>query len=368
MPSSTASVFTVSLLATIATASPFAEQQPAARLNTRDMARPKFSNVPYGQQLKSCVQPNMIALTFDDGPGMYTSHVLDLLEKAGNLKATFFLNGKNGQNGMEITAVSSVVKQMMNAGHQVGSHSYSHKNFDQISADEQAQELLRNEDAFVNLIGVVPTYFRPPYTACGATCLATAGNLAYHVTDYDLDTKDYEGNLEASKNRFQDGMSQAPKSWVVLSHDIHELTANTFTPFMIDTAKAKGYKFVTIGECMGDPKENWYRDPTTGRAVAALGSSNNVKPHAPDSSSVASTTGASTTAGSMSSSRATSTPSAVGTGNNSSANSNASSTNSAGSPSSTTAAPSNEGAASRMGFGSLLASVVCGATLFAVLM
>ncbi|TLS26891.1 hypothetical protein PpBr36_05010 [Pyricularia pennisetigena] len=368
MPSSTGVVFTASLLATLAASSPLAEQQPAGRLVPRAMARPKFSNVPYGQQLKSCVQPNMIALTFDDGPSIYTAHVLDLLEKAGNLKATFFLNGKNGANGMENSAVSSVLKRMLDAGHQVASHSYSHKNFDEISADDQAQELLLNEDSFVNLIGMVPTYFRPPFTACGATCLATAGKLAYHVTDYDLDTKDYEGNLQASKNRFQDGMSQAPKSWVVLAHDIHELTANTITPFMIDTAKSKGYKFVTIGECLGDPKENWYRDPTTGRAVAALGS-NNVKPPAPTSSLTASTTFAMTTAGSPSSERPTSTPSAVRAGNsNNSASSDVSRTGTASSPSSTTAASSQEGAAGRVGFGTLFASVMSGAVAFALLM
>ncbi|TLD08078.1 hypothetical protein PspLS_10577 [Pyricularia sp. CBS 133598] len=369
MPSSTAAVFTVSLLATLAAASPLAEQQPAARLNTRAMARPKFGNVPYGQQLKSCVQPNMIALTFDDGPGQYTGHVLDLLEKAGNLKATFFLNSKNGPNGMENSAQSSVLKRMMDAGHQLASHSYSHKNFDEISADEQEQELLLNEDAFARLIGMVPTYFRPPFTACGATCMATAGRLAYHITDYDLDTKDYELNLQASKNKFQEGMSQAPKSWVVLAHDIHELTANSITPFMIDTAKARGYKFVTMGECLGDPKENWYRDPTTGRAVAALGSSNNVKPPAPVSSSVSSTTAGSTTAASTSASRPTSTPTTVRAGNSSNTvPSDVSSTTSSGSPASTTAASSKEGAAGRMGFGGLFASVVCGATAFALLM
>ncbi|KAH9433152.1 hypothetical protein MCOR02_007817 [Pyricularia oryzae] len=368
MPSSTAAVFTVSLLATLAAASPLAEQQPAARLNPRAMARPKFGNVPYGQQLKSCVEPNMIALTFDDGPGQYTAHVLDLLEKAGNLKATFFLNGKNGQNGMENSGLSSVLKRMVNAGHQLASHSYSHKNFDEISADEQEQELLLNEDAFARLIGMVPTYFRPPFTACGATCLATAGRLAYHVTDYDLDTKDYEGNLQASKNKFQEGMSQSPKSWVALAHDIHELTANSITPFMIDTAKSKGYKFVTMGECLGDPRENWYRDPSTGRAVAALGSSNNVKPPALVSSESSSTTASSTTATATSTSvsKPTSTPTPVRAGN--STTSNASSTRSAGSPASTSAAAFKEGAADRVGFGGLFASLIWGATAFALLM
>jgi hypothetical protein len=37
---------------------------------------------------------------------------------------------------------------------------------------------------------------------------------------------------------------------------------------MIDMAHANGYKMVTVGQCLGDPEENWYRDATTGEPVA----------------------------------------------------------------------------------------------------
>lgn len=275
MSPSTATLFTASLLATLVASNPAADS-----LNPRAMAaRPKFGNVPYGKQITSCVAPNMIALTFDDGPGMFTDHVLDLFQKAGNIKATFYLNGNNGGsgNGMVNSSLTPVLKRMLASGHQLASHSFSHADFGKISEADQTKELVQNEEVFANLLGVVPTYFRPPFTSCDATCLATASKLGYHVTDYDLDTKDFEGFLQPSKDKFTAAIAQAPKSWIVLSHDIHALTANSLTPFMIDQARAKGYKFVTVGECLGDPQENWYRNPVTGNPIGG-GTNNNVKP------------------------------------------------------------------------------------------
>lgn len=71
-----------------------------------------------GQVYFGCSVPGTVALTFDDGPFMYTDGVLDALSAAG-MKATFFLNGQNWAN---IYDYSSTVQRMVNEGHQVGSH------------------------------------------------------------------------------------------------------------------------------------------------------------------------------------------------------------------------------------------------------
>lgn len=39
---------------------------------------------------------------------------------------------------------------------------------------------------------------------------------------------------------------------------------------MIDNAREHGYKLVTVGECLDDPEENWYRDPLTGGRLRNL--------------------------------------------------------------------------------------------------
>ena len=76
-----------------------------------------------------------IALTFDDGPGIYTLEVLELLKKY-NSKATFFCIGKNIETHPEI------LQKVIDEGHLVGNHSYSHsKFFDFYNAQKITEEL-----------------------------------------------------------------------------------------------------------------------------------------------------------------------------------------------------------------------------------
>ena len=73
----------------------------------------------YSQKVIDKNKP-MVALTFDDGPNYNTGKVLDILNKY-NVKATFFLLGKNIEDNKEI------VKKMNEYGMEIGNHTYSHK-------------------------------------------------------------------------------------------------------------------------------------------------------------------------------------------------------------------------------------------------
>jgi peptidoglycan/xylan/chitin deacetylase (PgdA/CDA1 family) len=50
------------------------------------------SGYAFGQIISSCTVPGTVALAFDDGPYVYTDHVLDVLD-AGGHTSTFFMNG-----------------------------------------------------------------------------------------------------------------------------------------------------------------------------------------------------------------------------------------------------------------------------------
>lgn len=95
---------TVSLFTFLAVASPFHNHDKRAQ--------------PYGTILYSCGQPNHVALTFDDGPYIYTAGILDKL-KAANMRATFFINGDNYDS---IYNYNSTVHRYIADGHQIGSH------------------------------------------------------------------------------------------------------------------------------------------------------------------------------------------------------------------------------------------------------
>ena len=60
------------------------------------------------------------------------------------------------------------------------------------------------------------------------------------------------------------------RAWLGLAHDTLHQSVHRWTPFMIKNAREYGFKLVTVGECMNDPEENWYRDPLTGGALRDL--------------------------------------------------------------------------------------------------
>lgn len=75
---------------------------------------------PQGTIITSCTVPNTVALTFDDGPYIYTEDLLDKLEAVG-FRATFFQNGNNWDS---IYNYNSTLKRMIAGKHQIASHTY----------------------------------------------------------------------------------------------------------------------------------------------------------------------------------------------------------------------------------------------------
>lgn len=76
------------------------------------------SVVPYGVIIDRCTVPGTVALTFDDGPWIYTARTLEILRENG-ARVTFFINGQALGN---IYAFSGLVQQALADGHQVASH------------------------------------------------------------------------------------------------------------------------------------------------------------------------------------------------------------------------------------------------------
>ncbi|OJJ44929.1 hypothetical protein ASPZODRAFT_70603 [Penicilliopsis zonata CBS 506.65] len=238
---------------------------------TSTIPRPKIGNVLYGPSIiRSCNVPGTVALTYDDGPYKYTQDLLDLLDRY-DAKATFFITGVNNGKG-QIDDLNlpwaSLIKDMYLKGHQVASHTWSHQNLTRITSDQRREQILRNEAAIRNIIGVFPTYMRPPFSSCdiASNCLDDMGSFGYHVVLYDLDTQDYRNaNPEAiqqSKDIFDRELSYwkvSEKSWLVIGHDIQEQTVYNLTEHMLRRLTDDGYRAVTVGDCLSDPRENWYR-------------------------------------------------------------------------------------------------------------
>lgn len=157
---------------------------------------------------------------------------------------------------------------MYNSGHQIASHTWTHQNLNTLSAADFSNQMIYNEMAIRNILGVIPTYFRPPYVDCNSACFTSLSNLGYHVIYYDLDTFDYANDapnlIQNSKNYFSNFINPSPASGLVLNHDTHSQTVYNLTKFMLDTMASKGYgTSVTVGTCLGDPRTNWYRQASS---------------------------------------------------------------------------------------------------------
>jgi peptidoglycan/xylan/chitin deacetylase (PgdA/CDA1 family) len=245
-----------------------ANKTPAGA-TTRNDVRTQKGSVSYGGAgIYACRKPGTVAITYDDGPYIYTDEVLNKFNAAG-FKATFFVTGINIGKGAIDEAWAPVIRRMVAEGHQVASHTWSHQDLSKITEAQVYDQMVKNEMAIRNIIGKYPTYMRPPYSSCEATCQSVMQKLGYVVSYFDLDTDDYNQltpvKIETAKNNFRtavNGANPSSQSKLAIAHDIHELTALNLTVTMIETLQARGFKGVTMGECMNEPEANWYRDST----------------------------------------------------------------------------------------------------------
>ncbi|TWU73193.1 hypothetical protein ED733_004265 [Metarhizium rileyi] len=232
--------------------------------DTSGIPRRRVGNVPYGPMITSCKKPGMVALTFDDGPYIYTKQMLNLLDEL-NVKATFFITGDNRAKGHiddPATGWPDILHRMRDAGHQIASHTWTHRNLNEVNETVRRAEIIHNEMAIRNIFGWIPTYIRPPFLECSADsgCESTMSDLVYHSISTNLDTKDYMYDdpdlIQRARDRYSSKLSTKPdeNSYIVLAHDVHEQTVNNLARFMVDLARERGYKLVT-GEVVLKPKQ-----------------------------------------------------------------------------------------------------------------
>jgi hypothetical protein len=181
------------------------------------------------------------------------------------------MTGANINKGRIDEKHADTIKRVDAEGHQVASHTWTHLDLSKISSVDRKNQMWMNEMALRNVLGKIPTYMRPPYSSCtvDSGCQQDMADLGYHISYFDVDTDDYEQNnashIQIAKDRFKNGITNNSASaekgdkWLSIGHDILDQTANNLTEYMLKTLQDSGYKAVTIGECLGDSKKNWYR-------------------------------------------------------------------------------------------------------------
>ncbi|MEU5144667.1 polysaccharide deacetylase family protein [Streptomyces sp. NPDC021139] len=192
-----------------------------------------------------CAHAKCIALTFDAGPSENSARLLDIL-KEKQVPATFFLLGKR-----HIDTYPELVRRMAAEGHEVASHTWTHKILTDAEPDEIRDELERPNKEIERLIGKRPTLMRPPQGRTDDTVHDISRELGLAEVLWTVTAKDYKTNdSDLITERVLD---QSSRDGIILLHDIYDGTVPA-VPGIIDALKKRGYVFVTVPQLMAPGK------------------------------------------------------------------------------------------------------------------
>ena len=212
------------------------------------------------------------ALTFDDGPSPFTMELLSMLKTAA-VPATFYVLGVQLQQ----PALASATKAAFADGHQIASHTFDHSDLNTLTAAQITEQMTKTSALIKGITGFSPSYMRPPFGNCGATCAGVMKTLGYTVTTWDVDSNDWRvvGTPDESKafDAFTTALAATDAKTaghMSLQHDIHQFSV-AMTPKIIAAIKAKGFTFVTADKCSGGtvPAYKEAGAPAPGGAAAA---------------------------------------------------------------------------------------------------
>ncbi|KAF8648430.1 hypothetical protein AX16_006293 [Volvariella volvacea WC 439] len=208
----------------------------------------------------NCVNPNTVALTFDDGPYQYLYDIAGVLWENGVNKATFFFRGC-----IYTAANKAAVKWIYDNGFQVASHTWSHSDLSTLNWDQLHDQFWRVEQALQRITGATPAFMRPPYGSYNNLVREVAGARGQGIVLWNLDSGDSAGiSVAAQKQRYTDIANQHPSSIIALNHETYASTVWEVLPHAITTLRNAGYSFVTVAECLGLPAYQSVGAPQTG--------------------------------------------------------------------------------------------------------
>lgn len=196
--------------------------------------------------------PNKVYLTFDDGPSYLTDDILDILDQYG-VKASFFVIGTEDPD------LKAIYKRIVDEGHTLGMHSYSHKYQDIYASQEAfAEDLNKLENLLYEETGIIPRIYRFPGGSSNTVSPISmeffidylkARDMVYY--DWNISTRDATGSPvdkdEIVKNALY-GIEENEET-MILMHDIGDKTTTVEAlPEIIEELQKRNIPIVKIAE------------------------------------------------------------------------------------------------------------------------
>lgn len=177
-----------------------------------------------------------VALTFDDGPRFFMSvNTLNAVRLSG-AKATFFVNGNQFEDGIEI------LRREFDGNYQIGNHTFSHKSGYALKPDALVRQVTRNDEVTLKVIGEAARVVRAPGGLWPPWLEAGIGRplIQWSVDTYDYTGKDAPGILYSVRKYAQDGD-------IILLHDTRPNTRKA-VPLIMEYLDNNGFMTLTVEE------------------------------------------------------------------------------------------------------------------------
>lgn len=195
-----------------------------------------YEPIYYGDRSRETVS---LAFNVYEG-GEIVEGILNELNKRG-AKATFFIGGCWADDNLNL------VRQIIEDGHEIGSHGYYHKDHSKLNEEQNRAEMLLLHDLIKNELGYDIKLFAPPSGAFSLDTLKVAENLGYKTIMWSKDTVDWrDKNQKVVYNRATKSVEGGD---IILMHPKeHTLKA---LPDILEFYKQKGLAIVSVSECIG---------------------------------------------------------------------------------------------------------------------
>ncbi|MDW8849585.1 polysaccharide deacetylase family protein [Flavobacterium sp. MMLR14_040] len=182
-----------------------------------------------------------IAITFDDGPSVFTLEILELLKKY-NVKATFFCIGKNIETHPEI------LKQVIAEGHLVGNHSYNHSPFfDFYNAKKIREEIEKTDALLEKYTSKKINFFRPPYGVTTPSIRRALKKTGHKVIGWNI--RSLDGGTKNQSLIFNRIIKRISPGGIVLLHDTAPHSVFVLEQFL-QFLQQNNYKVISTEELL----------------------------------------------------------------------------------------------------------------------
>jgi len=190
----------------------------------------------------------IIAITFDacetKTPTFFDKELLDFIVK-NKIPATLFLSGKFIERNIEDVKSISQLSFI-----EIENHSYSHKDFRQLSESEILNDIIKNDKLITDITGKKPVFFRFPYGYYDDKSVKIIEEMGYKIVHWSFESGDPDKNL-AKESLIKNVIKNTKEGSILIFHINGRGWKTKYAlPEIVDNLTQKGYRFILLKDAI----------------------------------------------------------------------------------------------------------------------